>query len=124
MSTKYKYFPNTTSPSYRNMQSILNSNSKKQALQSFFEIEEVQEAVNRGDWQKVFDLWVEPDLPGKTARVSRGNRYTYIYEDFYPWLLAEFLFYQGIDFMSHLSDEFIEKHAGNGFDLNDILEEG
>ena len=119
--SRYKYFPNSTNSIYRNNESLLSSERYRDALKSFFEIEEVQEAVNKNDLQKVFDLWVEPDKPGAKSRIVNKELYTYTYEDFHPWLLADFLYFEGIDFMSYLSDSFIEEYIGNGFYPEDIL---
>lgn len=82
-----------------------------EALNQFFSIPEVQEWVNAGDWQAVFNEWLYDagDPYGyKTGLDIGGVRK--LYRQWICDVLGMFLYLLGIEFMSHLDDDFVQKN--------------
>ena len=121
---KYTFFPNVVPENSRSVNALLAKKSREEALQSFFEVEEVKEAVDKKDWQRVFEIWVEPHKPLGKLRADT-NKYVYTYEDYRCNILALFLYFLGIDFMPSLRNSFIEELMDSdidyGFDPNNII---
>ena len=68
----------------------------REVIEDFFSDEQIQELVEKNQWQKVFDIWEE-----LSDDDTNKHRYT-------ADVLAAFLWLLGIDFMSDLTDEYIE----------------
>ena len=74
-----------------------------EAVEQFFAIPQVQKWIENNDWEMVFNEW-EPLSPAHGLDINEPKRYRQWIAD----VLGLFLSLMDIDFMSYLSDIYVE----------------